>query len=215
MSTTIAPLPRRLASLVRIEHTVFALPFAYVGAFLAADAQTHALEPGAYDLVLSRFGVMFFDDPPRAFANLRRALRPGGRLCFVCWGPPADNPWFAMPPRIAARHLGPLEPTQPRAPGPMALAERDYVSEILLAAGFAAIGITPEHPAFVGHPSAEEEARFAAVAGPLTGILAAKQPNAATVAAILGDLAAALKPFETPAGLRFPTTVYVVTARAP
>jgi ubiquinone/menaquinone biosynthesis C-methylase UbiE len=54
--------------------------------FVAADAQTHAFEPGAQDLVLSRFGVMFFDDPPRAFASLRRALRPGGRLCFVCWG---------------------------------------------------------------------------------------------------------------------------------
>jgi SAM-dependent methyltransferase len=183
--------------------------------FLAADAQTHAFEPVTYDLVMSRFGVMFFDDPARAFASLRRALRPGGRLCFVCWGPSAENPWFDIPIQVAARHLGPPDPVPPRKPGPMSLSEPDYVTELLQAAGFAHIAITPEHPAVLGHATPAEEAHFSTLAGPLTRLLAAKQPDAATLAALVSDMAKALEPFATPAGVRLPSTVFVVTAKAP
>ena len=101
-----------------------------------ADGQSHAFEPGAVDLLQSRFGVMFFENPMAAFANLLTALRPGGRLGFVCWGGLADNPWFYIPRTAAIRHLGEPEAMPPRAPGPMAFADAGYVTEILSGAGF-------------------------------------------------------------------------------
>ena len=89
--------------------------------FLCADAQSHRFEAAAHDLLISRFGVMFFSDPVAAFANLRTALRSGGRLGFVCWAALERNPWFALPLAVGERMLGPAEPHPPRAPRPQAL----------------------------------------------------------------------------------------------
>ena len=102
---------------------------------IEADAQTHKFAPGRFDLIASRFGVMFFADPAAAFANLFAAARPGGRLCFACWGPLEENEHWLVPYRVALRHLGPPEPKPPRAPGPMAFAEPDYVRGFLLKPG--------------------------------------------------------------------------------
>ena len=85
---------------------------------IRGDAQTHRFERGCHDLVVSRFGVMFFDDPIGAFRNLAGALRPRGRLAFACWGPLEANPWFALPLQVGIERLGPPEPQPPRAPGP-------------------------------------------------------------------------------------------------
>jgi SAM-dependent methyltransferase len=92
---------------------------------IRADAQTHRFERACHDLVTSRFGVMFFDDPIGAFRNLARALRPGGRLAFAAWGPLEANPWFALPLQVGVERLGPPQPQPPRAPGPLALSEPD------------------------------------------------------------------------------------------
>src|SRR5438309_1620679 len=99
--------------------------------FENADAQTHRLSPGAFDVVYSRFGVMFFADPVAAFTNLRAALRPGGRLAFVCWRSLAENPLFTAPMAAAAKHLPPLPPPHPNAPDPFAFADRARVAQIL------------------------------------------------------------------------------------
>src|SRR6185503_11565956 len=88
--------------------------------FTNADAQTYAFEPGGADVLFSRFGVMFFTDPPAAFTNLRRALRPGGRVAFVCWQPLAENPWLLVPLSTAAQHIQLPPPPAPGAPGPFA-----------------------------------------------------------------------------------------------
>ena len=180
-----------------------------------ADAQTHGFEPGAADLACSRFGVMFFEAPPVAFANLRRGLRAGGRLCFVCWGPLKANPWFAVPLKLAVDRLGPVEPPPPRAPGPLALSEPDYVTAILRTAGFTDIVIAEAHPMLLGRASAAEEAELATRMGPLTRLLEAKRPAPESLAALVEDLTRALAQFETPDGLRFPTTVFCVSAVAP
>jgi SAM-dependent methyltransferase len=103
--------------------------------FLQADAQVHAFEPGAFDLVFSRFGVMFFDDSVAAFANLRAALAPDGRLAFLCWQNIAVNPWMLVPAQAAAQHVE-LAPPKPGAPGPFAFADAESVRGILDAAGF-------------------------------------------------------------------------------
>ena len=101
-----------------------------------ADAATHPLGEDAFDLVFSRFGVMFFDNPVGAFANLRRALRPDGRLVFVCWRDLAANPWFHVPARAVRPFLPPSAPADPHAPGPLAFADPARVGHILESAGF-------------------------------------------------------------------------------
>jgi SAM-dependent methyltransferase len=111
--------------------------------FVQADAQTAAFAQGAFDAAYSRFGVMFFADPVAAFANIRAALRPGGRLAFVCWRPFADNPVMHEPLEAALPVIPPLEPGDPDAPGPFAFADPERVRGILGTAGFAQVRIAP------------------------------------------------------------------------
>ncbi len=80
------------------------------------DASTHAFAPGAYDLVVSRFGVMFFADPVAAFTNLRRALKAGGRLAMLCWRPMEENAWFSVPRASVLPLVPPPEPVPPGGP---------------------------------------------------------------------------------------------------
>jgi SAM-dependent methyltransferase len=104
-------------------------------AFIEADASSHPFEP-EFDLVFSRFGVMFFDDPIGAFANLHRALKPGGRLVFVCWRTAPENLW-AFAPLMAARPFLPEQPPPDTfAPGPFAFADPQRVLSILTDVGF-------------------------------------------------------------------------------
>ena len=106
--------------------------------FVEADAQT-TIPPGApFDAVFSRFGVMFFDDPEAAFANLHRAAAPDGRLTFVSWQKPDENPWF-LTPLLALSGLPGVEvvpPAGPDEPGPFAFADADRVCRILTAGGW-------------------------------------------------------------------------------
>jgi SAM-dependent methyltransferase len=106
-----------------------------------ADATVHAFEPGAADLLVSRFGVMFFADPVRSFRNLRSALRPGGRLAFACWRSLAANQWMSLPLQAASQHVTPPAPPAPEEPGPFAFAREERVHRILGEAGFSAIGM--------------------------------------------------------------------------
>lgn len=107
--------------------------------FLHADAATHAFEPQSFDLLFSRFGVMFFADPLQAFRNLHAACAPGARLVFCCWQAPALNHWLRLPLQAALRHVPAPAATDPHAPGPFAFADRARVSAILEAAGFGAV----------------------------------------------------------------------------
>lgn len=104
--------------------------------FVLADASTEAFDEGVFDLAFSRFGVMFFDDPVAAFANVRRALRPGGRLVFVCWRELGANPWFYVPLEAIRPCVPPQPKLDPEAPGPLAFADTNRVRVILEHAGF-------------------------------------------------------------------------------
>ena len=110
-----------------------------------ADVQTEPLEPGApYDGVLSRFGVMFFEDPQAAFANIGAATRPGGRLAFVCWRTMAENPLFTFGlPRLVAALPEPPPPPGPDAPGPCAFGDGDRTQAILDGAGWSDVDVVP------------------------------------------------------------------------
>lgn len=106
--------------------------------FLCADAAGVRIPDAPYDRLCSRFGSMFFTDPVAAFANLRRGIRPGGRIDLAVWAAPQDNPWMSDGVALTRRHID-LPPAVPRAPGPFAFAEPDYLRQILAAAGFSGI----------------------------------------------------------------------------
>jgi SAM-dependent methyltransferase len=107
--------------------------------FMLADAATHGFGEGVFDLVYSRFGVMFFDDPASAFTNIRRSMRNDGRLVFVCWRALATNPWFTVPMNAVRPHVPQQPRVDPHAPGPLSFADPDHVRGILEVAGFSDI----------------------------------------------------------------------------
>lgn len=104
--------------------------------FIMADATAHRFEPGAADLLFSRFGVMFFAEPQKSFTNMRRGLRRGARLAFACWREPRKNPWLMLPLEEACRHVPRPAPPGPEEPGAFAFADERRVREILSGAGF-------------------------------------------------------------------------------
>lgn len=181
---------------------------------IEADAQTHKFEPGRFDLTASRFGVMFFADPAAAFTNLLTAVRPAGRLCFACWAALDQNEHWLIPYRVALRHLGPPEAKPPRAPGPMAYADPDYVRSFLGAAGFADIAVDREHlDIFASSP--QEEAEHACIMGPSGRLIDEKQPGDATRQTIRREIEEAFAAHLRGGKPMLPSTVLLVTARRP
>lgn len=178
--------------------------------FVEADASSHDFQP-VFDLVVSRFGVMFFADPVAAFRNIRKALAPEGRLAFVCWRSVAENAWAATPIAAARPLLPPQQPQDPHAPGPFAFADRVRLEGILSAAGFNRIVIEP----FDGHmemgATAEEAARESLTIGPLAR--AASEVDEETRARIVPVVAEAMARYQTPDGNRPPVACWFVSAR--
>ncbi len=180
-----------------------------------ADAALRPFAPEA-DLLFSRFGVMFFVDPAAAFANLRRALRPGGRMVFVAWRPMVDNPWFLVPMK-AARARGvalPDEPPlEPGAPGPFAFDDPARVRRILDAAGWHGVDISPHDTVLrVAAPGdVEEAARGATRVGPLARALAGAGEDVREAAE--AAVAEAMRRYDGPEGVVLPGAVWLVSAR--
>ncbi len=182
---------------------------------LLADAQTHAFPPASFDLLTSRFGVMFFADPKAAFRNLAGALRPGGRLAMAVWASIADNVHWKIPYDIAVGRVGPPAPALPYAPGPMAFRDPDYLRGFLSPAGFANIRVDKRAFHVLGR-SAASEAEHAGVLGPSGRLLDEKQADEATRQAIVKETEAAFAAYEAPNGeVRLPGTFLLVTARRP
>jgi SAM-dependent methyltransferase len=177
--------------------------------FVRADAQTHAFEE-PFDAIYSRFGVMFFADPIAAFANLRRALKPGGRLAFVCWRAEAENPIMTVPMIAAAKHLPPLPspPSDPGAPGPFAFADRARVARILGTAGFGTIDIQP-HDEAIGGNDRTATLELALKIGPL-GRLLREHPEHRE--AVVDSVRDAIEPFFVEGLARMPSATWIVSA---
>jgi SAM-dependent methyltransferase len=141
-----------------------------------ADATTHAFVPGRADLVYSRFGVMFFDDPVRAFGNIRSGMKAGGRLVFVCFRTMPESPWFRVPIEAARRHVPPQPPADPDAPGMFSFANRERLHAILAEAGFREIALDATDVPIDGKDTARSMA-FLTQAGPLPALLEKASPE--------------------------------------
>lgn len=150
--------------------------------FVVADASAWAPEKKA-DVVVSRFGVMFFADPAAAFANIRSGMRPGGRLAFACWRPLAENDWALMPIMVALPFLkAPPTPPPPGTPGPFAFGSRDDVAGILTQAGWTNVRITPwDGTIELPGENAEDTADFMLEIGPLSRAMAEQGVDPAKV----------------------------------
>lgn len=174
------------------------------------DAQVYPLEAKSVDLIFSRFGVMFFEDPVAAFANLRRSLRDEGRLCFLCWQGLEKNPWMAVPMSVAAQHAPPDPPPPPGSPGPLSFADPDHVRGILEEAGFKNVDLTSHTPEMHLGDTAEDAAAFLMRLGIVARMLQDKPEDLrATVEAALRE---ALAPFASDAGIELGASTWVVTA---
>jgi SAM-dependent methyltransferase len=161
---------------------------------LVADAQMASLPDSHFDLVVSRMGLMFFDDPQGAFAHLRDAMVPGGRLASVCWQPPPANPWAMIPLAAAMGELGPIALPPPGAPGPFALGDAEQVRAMLAGAGFDAVDVRPVvAPVVLGGGDGLEAAATHVLDSPILGralAAAPEQRRAAALDAVRSALAA-------------------------
>jgi SAM-dependent methyltransferase len=180
-----------------------------------ADATVHDVTSHAADLVVSRFGVMFFADPAKSFANLRKGLKPDGRLVFACWREPKQNPWLILPLREAAKHAPPLPETNPDDPGPFAFASEARVRRILSDAGFADIVLEPQDLELdiAAGRGLDTAVRAAMTIGPTSRILDGQSDavRAAATADIRKALAAQARGDSVPLG----AAIWMVTATNP
>jgi SAM-dependent methyltransferase len=178
--------------------------------FRQADAQTVELGE-QFDLVVSRFGVMFFDDPAAAFTNLAGSLRSGGRMCFVCWNDMLGNEWVSVPAMAVVAHVGLPEATDPQAPGPFSLAEPDRTRRLLEDAGFTDVAIDGAgDPINVGD---DPESTVSFMASDEMGRRLLEGKPAEQVQAALDAATEALRPYARGDGVWLGTSYWVVSAR--
>jgi SAM-dependent methyltransferase len=178
--------------------------------FEQADAQVHAFPPEAFDVVLSRFGVMFFADPVGAFTNIGRAVRPGGRLAFLCWQDALRNEYIAVPLGAALAHLPVPDIGGPGAPGPFSLADRGRIDEVLTQAGFEQVTTTPLEAQMWLGDDADDAVEFLSGTGLARGLLESVEPAGAQRA--LDAVRDALRRYEAPDGLHLGGAAWLVIA---
>ncbi len=180
--------------------------------FVRADATTYKFPPAAFDLLFSRFGVMFFAEPARAFANLRTALKPSGRLAFACWRRFDENAWLQVPLRAAQEHVPPLPRPGPEDPGPFSFASEARVHRILEEAGFRSVNLEPrdfELDIACGR-GIDEAVRAALEIGPTGRALQDQGPDVR--AAVATSVRHALQSCQRGDQVPLPAAIWVVTA---
>jgi SAM-dependent methyltransferase len=181
---------------------------------LLGDAKELSLVTIKADLVVSRFGVMFFGDPVAAFANLKTGLRAGGRLRFVCWRTVAENPWLHLPLKAAYEHVPRLPAPAPEEPGPFSFSDPERVRRILANAGFAGISFTPldvELDLSAGG-TIDDAVRQASEMGPTKRALA-EQPDEVRAAAV-DEIRKVLTPHVSIGGVKLAGAVWLVAAKS-
>lgn len=183
--------------------------------FIVADAQTD--DPGiAADRLISRFGVMFFEDPVAAFTNLRGNAVSGAGLAFIAWAPLAKNEHWLRPLELARTLVGEGAARHPRAPGPLAFSDTDYVISILEQSGWGHINIKQQKIDLIG-TSLEREAQMACTLGPSAALLEEKHADEKILKEAERIFLKSLPDYVEimPDGrVRVPATINIVTAKA-
>lgn len=178
--------------------------------FVEADAQGYRFDPGAFDAVISRFGVMFFDDPEAAFANIRRGLRKDGALTFIAWRSPRENPLVVAVGQAAGPLLPALPPPDPNAPGQFAFADAAKVRRVLDTSGWRDVDVQPLD---LGSEVPEADLMaYVTKLGPAGAAL--RTADAALRARVTEALADAIRPFIDNGVARFTSACWLVKARA-
>jgi SAM-dependent methyltransferase len=180
--------------------------------FERADAQVHPFPPAAFDVAVSRFGVMFFADPVAAFANVARALRPGGRVAFLSLRPIGHSDLGTVLAALAG-HLPPRPEPEPGEAGPEALADPRRVRRVLTDAGLTNVSTVPVDAPQVWGRDAEDAAGFLGGWGPVRSVLS--QVDAQLESRAREALTAAMRPFESDGAVRLRGTAWLITATRP
>jgi SAM-dependent methyltransferase len=178
--------------------------------FVRADAQEYAFAPATYDAIVSRFGVMFFDDSVRAFANLRRAAKPGAALRALVWRGAEDNPFMTVAERAAAPLLPSLPARKPNEPGQFAFADPGRVRDILGQSGWSDIDVRPVDVE-CSFPVADLVPYLTRL-GPVG--VALQAVDDATRARVIDVVRGAFEPYVVGAQVRFTAACWMVQARA-
>jgi SAM-dependent methyltransferase len=182
--------------------------------FTLADATIYPFESASVDLLISRFGVMFFAEPARSFRNLRKALKSPGRLAFACWREPRENPFFMTPLQAVYKHVPKLPSPGPEDPGPFSFASEQRVRRILGEAGFSGVRMEPCNLALdpaVGR-GLEAAVKSALEIGPAARALAEQPPD--VVAASVRSIRDALAPHVKGQTVPLDASIWIVTASA-
>jgi SAM-dependent methyltransferase len=181
--------------------------------FLLADAQTHNFSPQSADLMISRFGVMFFEDPAAAFANILSAMQPGAPMIFAAWSHLEDNPWFKIPRDAAVKQLGKPDPAPATAPGPTAFADLKHVGNIMRIAKINHVESKLENIPLVVNGNATVAASLACSIGPVTRIAKAKGASEEDLQIIEAQVYEKLKPYENGGQVVIPSHINFFTCR--
>jgi SAM-dependent methyltransferase len=178
-----------------------------------SDMSTHAFAPNSFDLAFSRFGVMFFSDPAASFANLRRAMKPSGRLALAVFRTPQENPWGTAPVAAVRHLLPPITPPGPEETGQFSWADPVRVHRILESAGFKEVSLTPHDPAMLltGPGGAADAAEFMTRVGPVARATSDSSPELR--ATVRSSLEAFFQSQDGPQGIVMPGAIWVVRAR--
>ena len=179
---------------------------------VAGDAAHHDFEAGAFDAIISNFGIMFFADSAAAFRNLRHAVLPGGRLVASVWGAPQDNPWFSMPRRIVDDHVSDVPRPDPSGPGPMRFADLSVLAGFLEEAGW-----NPDIRTLDIHLTPPGDAvRVAELHMKITVgmMLAGMDVPADDLERIRGAVSDALQAYENDGAIEVPARIHLVSAIA-
>jgi SAM-dependent methyltransferase len=183
--------------------------------FVFADAETHNFTPDCTDALISRFGVMFFENPTAAFHNMARSLRSGGRIVFAAWGQIPANPYFLLPAIVSKTYLGARPKTDPDAPGPFAFRDPDRVCGILKDAGLRDVQVDVVQINLTPAGGAAGFAELAMQIGPAPGALAYFNANAAQHRELQARVTAAAEAYVQDAQMRLPAEINLFSARKP
>lgn len=184
-------------------------------AFQYADAQVADLGTNNCDAMISRFGVMFFSDPVAAFANMARALKPGGQMTFAAWGGLSENPWFKIPHVAAVKRLGQPPKVDRNAPGPLAFHDRDSVAALMSSAGLTDIRVEAIPLMLFGPKTMADAALLCTRVGPAARVVAHFEGTQTDVDAIVDAVAEEFKAYQTSEGVKIPAAINLLQARAP